>query len=100
MRPPYGSYDESVIEAIPFPIALWSLDSMDWKLTDSDVICKLVVDNVKDCDVIIMHDKTAYTVDAVEKIIPKLREEGFQFVTLSDLYKYRAEVLQAHQIYR
>jgi peptidoglycan/xylan/chitin deacetylase (PgdA/CDA1 family) len=100
VRPPYGSYDEAVIQAIPYPIALWSLDSMDWELTDSDEISELVVNNIKDRDVIIMHDKSDYTVEAVKKIIPKLKENGYQFVTLTDLYHYRNDYLEEHQIYR
>ncbi len=100
VRPPYGSYDQSVLQAIDFPIALWTLDSGDWETTDSEAICELVVNSAENLDVIIMHDTSDYTVDAVKIIIPELKEKGFQFVTLTELYKYREEDLQVHNIYR
>ena len=99
VRPPYGRYNESVINAIDYPVTLWTLDSHDWETMNSEDIYRLVVNNAKNLDVIVMHDSSEYTVDAVRKIIPELREKGFQFVTLSQLYKYREESPEAHSIY-
>jgi peptidoglycan/xylan/chitin deacetylase (PgdA/CDA1 family) len=98
VRPPYGRYNEKVLNAIDFPVSLWTLDSHDWETENSEDIYKLVVNSAKDLDVIVMHDSSEYTVDAVRKIIPELREKGFQFVTLTQLYKYREENPEAHSI--
>ena len=100
VRPPYGRYTEEVIQAIDYPIALWSLDSGDWTLRDSEEIANHVISRVEDGDVIVMHDTAAHSVEATKLILSKLDKKGYQFVTLKDLYKYRKEILKNRQIYR
>lgn len=100
VRPPYGRYNEKVLQAINYPIALWSLDSNDWALDDSEKIANHVLSQVKDGDAIIMHDTAFHTVEATKLIVSNLTEKGYQFLTLKKLYKYRKDVLKNHQIYR
>ena len=100
VRPPYGSYTEEVIQAIDYPISLWSLDSKDWTLNDSEKIANHVIREVKDGDVIVMHDTSVHSAKAAKLILSRLVEKGYQFVTLKELYEYRKDILKSHQIYR
>ena len=40
---------------------------------------------VKDGDIILMHDLQSSTADACETLIPELKKRGYQLVTVSEL---------------
>lgn len=85
LRPPYGAVNEQVKEASPTPLILWSLDTLDWKTRSAEKTVDLVLSQVEDGDIILMHDIHAESADAAETIIPKLTEMGFQLVTVQEL---------------
>ncbi len=90
VRPPYGSVNDNVKNALKeYPLILWNIDSLDWKSKGEKQIVPLVMDNVQDADIILLHDIHATTIPAVEKIIAKLDEEGYQFVTVSQLLEVK-----------
>lgn len=64
---------------------LWTIDTEDWKIRDKKHIYDSVMKNVKDGDIILMHEIYGTTADAVEKIVPALQKKGFQLVTCRDL---------------
>lgn len=89
LRPPYGSHNSLVDScASSYRVVTWSLDTLDWKYRNTEKIVDEVISNVKEGDIILMHDLYKTTVDAVAIIIPKLKSMGYQFVTVSELYKY------------
>ena len=45
--------------------------------------------NIEDGDIILMHDIYETTADAVKKLVPKLRKEGYQLVSISELFQYK-----------
>lgn len=67
------------------PIYYWSLDTEDWKTRDEKKIYKKVIKNVKDGDIILMHEIYPTTAKAIEKIVPKLISQGYQLVTCEEL---------------
>lgn len=67
------------------PLYYWSIDTEDWKNRDADKIYKKVMKNVKDGDIILMHEIYSSTADAVEKIVPALIKKGYQLVTCQQL---------------
>lgn len=91
VRPPYGRYNAEVENAIQEPLMLWTIDSGDWETPHADSIYKTVVSNIQDRDIIVFHDDNAQTVEAIEKIILDLKDRGFQFATVSQLYENQCE---------
>ncbi len=89
MRPPYGRYTEEIQSVISHPIMLWTLDSNDWQKISSNDIYNNVINNVKDGDIIVFHDNNQATLDALKSIISKLKDEQYQFVTISQLHNYK-----------
>ena len=87
VRPPYGRYNAEVENAIQEPLMLWTIDSGDWENPDADSICKTVVSNIQDGDIIVFHDDNEQTVEAIEKFILDIKDRGFQFATVSQLYE-------------
>jgi peptidoglycan/xylan/chitin deacetylase (PgdA/CDA1 family) len=66
---------------------MWTLDSSDWKLKDKFKIAEYVLKNIKDKDIVLMHDTYKTTYEALEIIIPELKKRKYQVVTVSTLNK-------------
>ena len=85
VRPPYGSYNDTVAEIAARPLILWSVDTLDWETQNADSTVQNVMDNASDGQIILMHDIFKESVDAAEIFIPQLLQEGYQLVTVSEL---------------
>ena len=93
-RPPYGNTNDTVRTTVGTPIILWSVDTEDWKSKDVNSIIATAMSEVHDGAIILMHDIYPTTVDAVPILIDKLRENGYELVTLSELIKLRNAKLE------
>lgn len=89
LRPPGGSYDKNLQTLTNLPIALWTIDTMDWRHQNRTRSVNRVLDNVHDGDIILMHDLYLPTAEAAEEVIAELDEQGYQLVTISELLAYR-----------
>lgn len=87
VRPPYGYYNKAVRSAAGRPLILWTVDTNDWRGKAPGEIADYVIQQAKEGSVILMHDQQTQTADAMEMIIPTLIEEGFRFVTVSELIR-------------
>lgn len=85
VRPPYGYYNKAVRSAAGRPLILWTVDTNDWRGKAPGEIADYVIQQAKEGSVILMHDQQTQTADAMEMIIPTLIDEGFRFVTVSEL---------------
>lgn len=85
VRPPYGSLNATVKSSVPNPFILWNIDSLDWKSRDKEKIVPLVLNDVQDGDIILLHDIHATTVPAVEEIVKYLYENDYQIITVSQM---------------
>ena len=88
IRPSYGIYNNKIKRIIDRPIILWNIDTLDWKYHNSNKIANKVFNNINKGNIILMHDIYSATANSLEIIIPKLLEEDFQFVTVSELLSY------------
>ena len=86
-RPPYGVISKANQAVIPLEKIMWTVDSCDWKTGSAEKIVKNVTAAVKDRSIILMHDFYEQTVDALPEIIDILLNEGYKFVTVSELYQ-------------
>ena len=91
LRTPQGVLTPSLERCMledDYILVLWSLDTRDWDNKSTACIVQTVLDNVKSGDIILMHDYIGYnskTPEALEKIIPALLSQGYEFVTVSAL---------------
>ncbi len=75
---------------------------MDWKSRDPEAIFK-AVKKAKSLDgkIILMHSIYEESAEATELIVPWLKENGYQTVTVSELIKYRTgRTPKAGQVYK
>lgn len=85
IRPPYGDWSEELAECVELTPVLWSVDSLDWKLLNTERITRRVLKSVKNGDVILMHDIFPTSVKAALEIVDSLTAAGWQFVTVDEL---------------
>jgi len=100
MRPPFGAVSERMLDCVDMPVILWSIDSEDWRYCE--LLCKnrsdeqrcrdllkvvnSVLDYVQDGDIILMHDLYSFTQDVADTVIAELHHQGWQLVTVSELF--------------
>ncbi|WP_162012147.1 polysaccharide deacetylase family protein [Streptococcus sp. S784/96/1] len=86
MRPPYGATNATVQATVGYPQILWDVDTLDWKNRNTQAILANIQSQVRPGAVILMHDIHGTTADALPTILDYLVNQGYQFVTLSELY--------------
>lgn len=99
LRPSYGIVNKKVKSMANNPIIIWDIDTLDWKYHNSKRIAGRVLSKAKDGDIVLMHDVYSSTANALKIIIPKLKERGYTFVTVSELFYYKGVELKKGKIY-
>lgn len=89
LRPPYGSYKKSTLDNVNMNFVLWSIDTLDWKTRNVDLIYEEIINNVQDGDIVLMHDLYPTTVEAAIKAIDFLLENNYAIVSLDEMYRLR-----------
>ncbi|WP_085993618.1 polysaccharide deacetylase family sporulation protein PdaB [Oceanobacillus senegalensis] len=95
LRPPNGHFDEEILklaEEMNFQVVHWNINPNDWKNPGTQVIVDKVMKETKNGDIILLHasDSVKQTSEALETILPGLKNKGFQFVPISEI------ITQAH----
>jgi len=89
MRPPFGNTPkklETVCQEMGLQIIAWNIDTDDWrKEATAESMASNIMKNLGDGAIILMHDKHEKTYDATAQVIDKIRAEGYEFVTMSEL---------------
>lgn len=99
VRVPYGAFKGQVPGLVSYPMIQWSIDTQDWSSKDKDAIAASVLSQAKDGSIILMHDLYSSTAEAFETVIPLLAAQGYQFVTVSEMYAAKGVPLEAGQVY-
>jgi len=90
LRTPNGDFDKRVLKIandLGYTVIQWDTDSRDWMNPGVDQIINRVMKNVHPGDIILMHasDSCKQTHQALPIIIDRLRQEGYELVTVSEL---------------
>ena len=90
--------EKVIIGKLGYKTILWSLNSKDWVNFDDKYIVRYLVHHIKPGDIILFHDSGGVftieggnreeTVKAVGRLIEKLKERGYRFVTVSELLRF------------
>lgn len=88
MRPPYGASNATVAEAVGLPQVFWTVDTRDWENHQPDQILAHVKQQATPRGIVLMHDTHRETAQSVERVITHLQEQGYRFVTVSELNGY------------
>lgn len=99
LRPSYGSVNNKIKKVANMPIIIWDIDTLDWKYHNSKRITSRVVNKVRDGDIILMHDIYNASLNALSNIIPILQDNGYEFVTIDELFYYKGISLENGKVY-
>ncbi len=99
IRPPYGNLNEEVKKDITTPIILWSLDTKDWLYKDDEKIYSYIINNIKDGDIVLMHDIHETTLEAVKRVLPVLSKMGYKVTTVGELASLKGYTLENEKVY-
>lgn len=91
-RAPYGALNESLIHTlidIDYRAVGWSIDSEDWKGLSKEKVKQQVIDGLHPGAIILMHSvgHVEGTVAALDELIPYLKESGYHFVTVPEMWQ-------------
>jgi peptidoglycan/xylan/chitin deacetylase (PgdA/CDA1 family) len=100
LRPPYGAINAAVAHNTGKANILWNIDPRDWQVRDADKICNSILSHAMDGGVVIMHDIYPTSVNGALKAVDKLLEDGWELVTVPELFEAFGVSLQAGGIYR
>ena len=95
LRPPYGAYDSRTRtiagqEGYRY-LVLWSVDTSDWATTryeitiTNDYVINTAVNNASHNGIILFHMHSSKTVSGLPTILKRLRDAGYQFVTVNEM---------------
>lgn len=94
LRPPYGDCNSRVLSLIGCPAVMWSLDSLDWQLLNAEKVRDRIVSQAFDGAVVLVHDIHSTSIPGALMAIDILQKQGYEFVTVSELYRRRGVELQ------
>ncbi len=85
VRPPFGTWSEGLEDRLNLIPVMWTIDTLDWTTENVDEIVCRVTEQAEENGIILMHDGYESTVQALERFIPLLEAEGYEFVTVDQV---------------
>jgi peptidoglycan-N-acetylglucosamine deacetylase len=85
-RPPYGVTTPNfayVLKKLKLQSVGWNVRSYDTSIPDDHKILARVLRQTKNGSIILLHDRLDKAPALLDKLIPALKEKGFEFVTIS-----------------
>jgi polysaccharide deacetylase family sporulation protein PdaB len=87
-RPPFGDYNNSVIETVEnagYKVIQWSVDSLDWKELSADEIVERVLKRVEPGSIVLFHNHATHVEEYLPQILEGLQAEGYEVVPIGEL---------------
>lgn len=88
-RAPYGEFSDSMLKVfetdLPHKVIQWTADSRDWQGREAHDMAHTIITNTQSGGILLFHNDTINTPEALEIILPTLIEEGYEFVLVEDL---------------
>ncbi len=89
LRPPYGATNATVQQSSGLTQMLWTVDTRDWENHSTDGIMTNVKNQLQPGGVVLMHDIHQTTINALPTVMEYLKAEGYECVTVSELYAHQ-----------
>lgn len=99
IRPPYGNYNSNVRNAANGALILWSVDTLDWQSRNADAVYNKIVSQTRDGSIVLLHDLYRTSVQGALRAIDTLQAQGYEFVTVNELFRRRCVTLETGKAY-
>jgi len=100
-RPPFIGVSQTMYDNIDIPF-IYGADTQDYmEQVDVDERAENILKNAKDGTIYLMHDSAGNdkTVEALKRALPKLVEQGYEFVTISEMFERQGETPKKNILY-
>ncbi|MEK4423882.1 polysaccharide deacetylase family protein [Solibacillus sp. FSL K6-1523] len=87
-RPPYGATNDSIKALLPITSVNWTIDTLDWKHRNANSLLPNIQNSLHNNSIILMHDIHQSTADGLEAVLVYLKNEGYEFLTVSEILNY------------
>lgn len=96
-RPPFLNVSKTMHDTIPLTF-IFGRDSLDWTDISAEERAENIMNHADDGVIILMHDgwDNYKTVEAVKIVVPQLIEQGYRFVTISELFEAKGTAPEAN----
>lgn len=89
-RPPYGDYDEELLEQLPQAgytiVIVWTVDSLGWRGIPPEDVVERVKRAAEPGAIVLLHVGAQSTdAAALPALIENLQQAGYRFVTIRDI---------------
>lgn len=88
-RAPYGASTGTLRVKMDAPFFKWSADTLDWSSKNVWSIRSRLLTTLHDGDIVLSHDTVEQTTEATLMAIDRLQKQGYEFVTINELYYRR-----------
>ena len=85
MRPPFGAWKKNLELCVEMMPVFWTIDTLDWKVKNTEKILSTVETQIEDGAIILMHDEYETSVEAALQVADLLKEQGYELVTVDQL---------------
>lgn len=99
LRPPYGNINDHIKGLTNMNTILWDVDTLDWKLKDKNKIASAIVNHAADGSIILLHDIYQNSVQGAIMAIDILKNQGYEFVTISEMAELKGIMLDKNKSY-
>ncbi len=100
-RAPFIDVSDTMYEAIDVPF-ICGIDCQDYmQNVTAEERSDYIINNARDGVMVLLHDASGndQTVEAIETVIPTLQAQGYEFVTLTELFERQGETPKEDMMY-
>jgi len=84
-RTPGGGYNSRVLNAVPLPHIMWSVDTLDWKTLNTYSVYNAVKNQARDGSIILLHDLHRTSVEGSIMAMKEMLAGDYEFLTVTEL---------------
>lgn len=85
LRPPFGAWKKNLELCVEMLPVFWTIDTLDWKVQNTEKIVHTVQEQIEDGAIILMHDEYDTSVEAALQVVDELKNQGYELVTVDQL---------------
>lgn len=84
-RTPGGGYNTRVLNCIDLPHIMWSVDSYDWKVRNTQKVYANIMRQAHDGGIVLLHDLYSFSVNGAKLAMDELWAGDYEFVTVTEI---------------
>lgn len=87
-RPPFGEVNDKtmkICDALGYKVIKWDVDSYDWKEIGPTHVTERVIKGAESGSIVLLHSNVEEIEDYLDTIITRLKKDGYELVTVSNL---------------